>query len=363
MTLTSFRRALLAVVVLATASAGAALAGTATAAPGSDDFRAGEVYRGDFPDPSLLRVGTTYYAYATNTGGNHLPSMTSQDLRTWFARPSETGRWFDNDALPTVASWAATHYVRGKWRSGTWAPSVAEVGGRYVAAYVLPRSYHPEKLCISVATASQPLGPFVDRTRRPLVCRHDRQGSIDPQIFVSGSRAWLLWKNEGIPGGEPTRIWVRRLNGAGTGFIPGYGAHNLLTTARRWEGNVIENPAMVRYAGRYYLFYSGNRWSTAAYATGYAICRTPHGPCKRAGSRPLLASGRGIAGPGGAVPVLDTAGRLRLGYAAWDAGHVGYPTRNLSSCMNIGRGCNQRRLHVATLAVGARGKLRVTRRG
>jgi hypothetical protein len=68
-----------------------------------------------------------------------------------------------------------------------------------------------------------------------------------------------------------------------------------------------------------------------------------------------------VAGPGGAVPLVDRDGGLRLGYAAWDTGHVGYPTG--TACQATSYGCNQRRLHVATLAVDANGRLSVARRG
>jgi len=97
-----------------------ALGTGADAAVGSDDFRAGQVYRGDFADPSVMRVGSTYYSYATNTGGKLLPAMTSPDLRTWRARYSNTGKWWQNDALTATPPWAKRHYANGKWRVSTW---------------------------------------------------------------------------------------------------------------------------------------------------------------------------------------------------------------------------------------------------
>ena len=86
----------------------------------------------------MLRVGSTYYAYGTNTGGKLLPAMTSTDLGTWTARRSSTGRWWENDALAQAPRWAKRHWAHGKWRVATWAPSVARVEGGYVAAYAAP---------------------------------------------------------------------------------------------------------------------------------------------------------------------------------------------------------------------------------
>lgn len=343
-------------------SATLGLGSSAHAAVGSDDFRAGEVYHGDFADPSVMRVGTTYYAFATNTGGKLLPEMTSTDLRTWRARYSATGKWWQNDALTSAASWARKHYAHGAWRVTTWAPSVRPVQGGYVAAYVAPVSLNPQKMCISLAYATRPLGPFVDRSTRPFVCRTGQQGAIDPSIYQDlDGIPWLLWKTEGIPHQEPTRIWTRRLNATATGFAPRSLTRNLLTTSMAWEGNVIENPSMVNVGGRTYLLYSANRYSTAQYAIGYAVCTTPAGPCARPVVRPLLATGGRVAGPGGPDAFVDGSGALRLAYAAWDLDHVGYPTS--TACRSTSYGCNQRRLHVATLAVVPGGRLTVTDRG
>src|SRR6266542_4245157 len=48
----------------------------AVAYPGAPWFEPGKPYNQNFPDPSVLRVGDTYYAYGTATGGSYLPVMT-----------------------------------------------------------------------------------------------------------------------------------------------------------------------------------------------------------------------------------------------------------------------------------------------
>lgn len=357
------RRRVAAAVTLAVAAqvAGSLLGPPAHAAVGSDDFRAAQVYRGDFADPSVTRVGATYYAFATNTGGKLLPAMTSPDLRTWRARYSTTGKWWQNDALAAAPRWARAHHAHGAWRVSTWAPSMAQVGGTFVAAYAAPVSVEPRRMCVTLAYADRPLGPYRDRSTRPFVCAPD-QGSIDPELYLDpDGTPWLLWKNEGIPRHEPTRIWVRRLNATATGFAADSVAHNLLTTAQDWEGNVIENPSMVSFQGRTYLFYSANRYSTSAYAIGYAVCRGPGGGCRRPAAGPLLASGDRVDGPGGPDAFVGLAGRLRLAYAAWDRGRVGYPAS--TRCRSTAEGCHQRRLHVATLLAAEDGTLSVVDRG
>lgn len=343
------------------ASSAARPAGTPGLRPAysSGQFAAGKRWNGEFADPSLLRVGNTFYAYATVTAGDNLPVAHSTDLVNWYARaaypPDANPGWWGgyNDALPHPARWANRNvYRNGRYFTSPWAPSVGYVGGHYVAAYSVPvTADNAGRRCISVATSDSPEGEFVDNSTGPLVCSSDPMGSIDPQVYTDSSGAYLIWKNCGVPGSTPTKIWSRRLNASGTGFAPGSVAHFLLQTAQPWEGTVIENPAMIAYAGRYYLFYSGNRFDTTAYATGYAICTGPLGRCRRVQPGPLLTTGCGLAGPGGATPVIGLGGALRLGYAAWDAGRVGY-----------GSGGN-RRLHVARLTVDAKGLLHVASRG
>ncbi len=67
---------------------------------GSDPFVSGYGYRGDFPDPSVLRVGNTWFAYSTTVGGLNLPVLRSTDLVHWQAR---------GEGLTKPAPWAVKH--------------------------------------------------------------------------------------------------------------------------------------------------------------------------------------------------------------------------------------------------------------
>ena len=337
---------------------------SAQASVGGDRFWAGLEYHGEFGAPSVLRVGSTYYAYATNSDGNNLPLLTSTDLETWTARaawPVELGlsSWSGyNDAMPFPAAWAARLPPNGK--PGVWSPAVIRLAGQYVDAYAVQMKAHSDRHCLTLATSLLPDGPFQDVSAEPLYCSADPNGSIDPAWLKAGGKVYLVWKNAGVRGSKPTEVLVRRMTADGLTFYPGSRPHVLLRTAQKWEGNVIEAPSMVRYDGRLYLFYSGNRYTTDDYAIGYAVCRGPLGPCTRPKDRPLLATGGSIAGPGAQSPVVDTTGRLRLAYSAWTAGRVGYP--GSSTCRDTADGCNQRRMYVATLSAAPDGTLVVDER-
>ena len=299
----------------------------------------------------MWRVGRRFYAASTSVAALNLPVMTSTDLRTWTARPpSDAARSSLNDAMPHPAPWAMTRLgASGRPFMPTWAPSVLRVGtGTFVAAYSAPRAYDGRR-CISLARSASPMGPYVDSRRAPISCGN--QGGIDPQLFVDRGVTVMTYKM------KSTRdtILVRRMNSSVTGFAAGSRNYALLTPRAAWEGSVVENPALIRYRKRLYLFYSGNNYGSSRYSTGYAVCRSVVGPCRR---KPrLLATGTYVAGPGGAAPFLDLYGRLRLAYHAWTVGNVGYPATD--SCLGTAKGCAQRRLRIALLGVGRRGRLLV----
>jgi hypothetical protein len=311
-----------------------------------DRFHSGKVYRGSFPDPDVFRLGRVWVAVSTTVARRSLPMVTSKNGRTWRARQAHgRGHRRTNDAMVGVPRWSAAKAAGKRRFVPSWAPAVGRAGnGRWLVAYAAPLRRHPGKRCIGIASSSRATGPFRHHRARPLVCpRH--QGAIDPDFFRSHGRTYLLWKTEGR-GGRATTIRVRALRGNGRGFRPGSRAHALLRPAQRWERPLIENPSMISYRGRLYLFYSANRWYTRHYAVGYAVCRSVLGPCRRVQRRPLLASGRGVAGPGGQSAFRGPRGRLLLAYAAWPAGRVG----------------TERRLHVATLKVRRHGRLVVAKR-
>ena len=60
-------------------------------------FSSGPVITENFPDPGLISVGDTYYAFATNNGKQNVPVASSGDFVTWTV----TGQ----DALPNLPSW------------------------------------------------------------------------------------------------------------------------------------------------------------------------------------------------------------------------------------------------------------------
>ena len=249
------------------------------------------VYDADFPDPFVLEVDGTYYAYATNGGGKSVQTLTSTDLVEWTSGP---------DALPEPGEWTAP--------GNTWAPEVlARDDGTFVLYYTSAR-------CIGRAVAKDPLGPFVDDSDSALVCEQAEGGSIDASPFRDDDGAlYLLWKNDANSLNQTTWIYAQRLSDDGLD-LEGEPAR-LVSNDQGWEGGVVEGPVMWKEDERYYLFFSGNDYSGDLYAVGYATCEGPLGPCEDAPENPILKSACEASGPG-------HHSLIRVGDATWALYHA-----------------------------------------
>jgi len=244
----------------------------------------------DFPDPFVLKVGDTYYAYATNGNGKQVQTATSKDLVHWRLGP---------DALPQVGPWS--------FPGNTWAP---EAAARNDDAYVLYYTASSGTQCIGRAVAKRPLGPFVDTSKEPLVCQKALGGSIDPDPYGG----YLYWKNDGNSIGMRTQIWAQKLSPNGMTLVGT--PHAIERNDTVWEANVVEGPEMWRHDWRYYLFYSGGHFNDDSYAVGYATCNGPLGPCRDAPENPILQTTCRAHGPGH-NSLVDVGGQTWIVYHAW----------------------------------------------
>lgn len=257
------------------------------------------VFEENFPDPFVLEVGKTYYAYGTNGPNGNVPTLRSDDLVDW-----RVGK----DAMPNLGKWA---YV-GK----TWAPEVLAASDDSYVLYYTANAADIGRQCIGRAVSRTPTGPFVDRSAKPLVCQPAEGGSIDASPFRDeDGTLYLLWKNDGNAIGETTYIYAQRLSPDGTRLI-GQPAR-LVKNDRGWEGAVVEAPTLWRQGDGYYLFFSANVFDSDQYAVGYATCERPLGPCEDAPENPILKSACDASGPGHQTILRDDEGETWFVYHAW----------------------------------------------
>lgn len=275
---------------------------------------ANPVLDSDFPDPSVIRAADGYYyAYATQT------QRAGRWLNLQVARSADLVHWQHlGDALPAKPRWAAT-------TQDFWAPDVVRDGRRYIMYYSAKPDNADERhgLCLAVATASSPAGPFTDMGH-PLKCGQSFV-NIDPKAMddpVSGDR--LLYWGSGF---EP--IKVQELGPDRMSFAPGTSARNLVAPnpVKGAFPVLVEGAWVIRRGGYYYLFYSGDNCCgpKANYAVMVARSRNAEGPFQtleqatgQAHSIILQKRGYWVA-PGHNSVVTDRAGQDWIVYHAVDA--------------------------------------------
>lgn len=262
------------------------------------------VYKQNFPDPSVLKVGKTYYAYGTNTATAVIPTLRSADLVHWKA---------GKDAMPAPPRWAV---------SDIWAPGVFQVSSKKFVLYFAAHDAVSGHQCVGFATSSSPTGPFKSTARKPSICQSGLGGDIDPDVFRdSHGTTYVLWKNDGNCCGVTTWLWAQKTNSDATKLLGK--PVKLDYNQASWEGNLIEAPFMWQHGKSYYLFYSANNYASFSYAVGYAVCKSPMGPCKDAANNPILTSKCKAAGPGGETVITDARGQTWMVYHAWPPSGVG----------------------------------------
>ncbi|WP_149203206.1 glycoside hydrolase family 43 protein [Actinotalea subterranea] len=255
----------------------------------------------DFPDPDVLEVDGTWYAYATNGNSRNVRVARSADLVTWEELP---------DAMPDLPTWV----IPGK----TWAPEVTRLEDGRFALYFTATSFRPTAQCIGVALADSPEGPFVAVGEQMLVCPDAEGGAIDASTFTDadGTR-YLLWKNDGNCCGLDTWLQLAPLSADGTALAGE--PVRLVQQDQPWEGSLVEAPTLVERDGTYVLLYSANDYGGPAYAIGYATATSVLGPYTKA-PEPLFTTdtfeGR-YAGPGGQDVVAGPDGEDRLVFHSW----------------------------------------------
>ena len=269
------------------------------------------VIAGDFPDPSVIRVGEDYYAAAT-TGGwaPHFPILHSRDLVNWKV----VGEVFDKK--PACE------------KSDFWAPELITDKRKFIVYYTARRDDGKDKkgtLCVAVATAPNPKGPYTDHGA--LVCQE--MGSIDA-FFVrdENNKPFLVWKEDGNDRQQPTWLYAAELDESGT-KLKGK-PKKLFRNTETWEKHVIEGSFIIRRNGWFYHFYSGNACCGRGcnYALGVARSKTLLGKWEKNPKNPILAANDVWQCPGHGSIVTTPDGRDYLLYHAY---------RKRSDAFNIGR--------------------------
>lgn len=238
------------------------------------------VLPGDYPDPSVIKIGDTYWASATTSNWfPAYPLLKSKDLINW----QQEGFVFNK--LP---DWTDYYF---------WAPEISYENGKVYIYY----SAHKKSgnLCIGIASADKPEGPYQDHG--PLLCQE--AGSIDafPMRDETG-KLFLIWKEDGNSVKKPTPIWAQEMNEGRTALLGE--KTELFRNELPWEGNLVEGVSMIKHGEYYYAFYAarGCCGSGCNYLVGIARSKKLLGPWEKY-QGPAMESADPWVCPGHGTPV------------------------------------------------------------
>jgi xylan 1,4-beta-xylosidase len=252
---------------------------------------------GDFPDPSVVREGSEYWATATSSEwAPHFPLLHSRDLVHW----KQVGSIFEQS--PT---WSTENY---------WAPEITQDKDRYFLLYTARKRKGP--LCVGVALAPKPQGPYADKG--PLVCQ--AAGSIDGAIMRDENGVLhLIWKEDGNSRNLPTPIWIQRLAEDGSALLGE--RKELLRNDAPWERHVVEGGFLWRRGEYFYMFYAGNACCgrECNYAAGVARAKKLLGPWEKNPANPIIKGNDVWKCPGHGTLVDTPDGRTYFMYHAYHA--------------------------------------------
>ena len=226
--------------------------------------RQNPVIKADLPDPSVIRIGQTYYAAGTSGNAERVyPIYESTDLVTWTPRHTIFDRW-------------------PEWTAGAfWAPELFCIGEK-VLVYYTARQKSDGTSCIGVAVAENINSPFVDKG--PLVKTTNE--AIDAFVLNVDGELYITWKAYGLdPSRRPIELLAQRLSPDGL-TLQG----EPFTLLRDDERQGMEGQCIFREGDYYYLLYSIRDCCSpqSDYAVSVARSKSFFGPYEKYASNPIL---------------------------------------------------------------------------
>jgi beta-xylosidase len=246
------------------------------------------VIAGDFADPSVIRVGDTYYAVGTSSEwGPAYPIYTSKDLVNWA---------YVGPVFKTMPAWTMGSY---------WAPELVYRNGVFYVYYTARRK-SDQRSFIGVATSRDLRTGFTDHG---LLLEWTSE-AIDAFIIEYKGKPFITWKAYGLDKGKSIEILGAELSADGLKVVGK--AFTLLQADRNsWEQGGAEGQAIIKRGQYYYMLYSGNACCgpRCNYQVGLARAKQLQGPWEKYEKNPVLLSDTTWKCPGHGTVVTTPDGR------------------------------------------------------
>ncbi|KAI8824037.1 family 43 glycosyl hydrolase [Fimicolochytrium jonesii] len=248
-------------------------------------------------DPSMIKVGNTYYVFATAPG---ISIKTSTD-RTNFV---DAGVVFPNGA-PWCDTWTAED-------KNLWAPDVSYAHGQFILYYSCSTLYSRRSAIYLATSATGRSGSWVDHGLVVSSNNGDALNAIDPGLVIDGNNWRLTYGSFG------SGIFSIVLDPT-TGH-PKDNARTRLAT-RTVNDGAVEGAYMHKIGAFWYLFVSWDRCCQGAASTYHIMVgrsQSSNGPffdkngvnLANGGGTEILGGHDGIHGPGGQSVFRDVDGDL-----------------------------------------------------
>lgn len=242
------------------------------------------VIAGDIADPSIIRIGNTYYATGTSSEwAPYYPMFKSTDLINWV----QTGHIFNK---------------RPEWaKSSFWAPELFYYKGK-VFAYYTARRESDGVSYIGVASTDDPEKEFTDHG---LLVEFGTE-AIDAFVFEDEGQLYISWKAYGLDN-RPIEIIGSRLSDNGLRLE---GEH--FTFLKDTERIGMEGQYHFKKGGYYYIVYSphGCCGPHSDYDVYVARSKNLKGPYEKYEKNPILRGGGDFMSCGHGTATETADGRM-----------------------------------------------------
>ncbi|WPU91567.1 glycoside hydrolase family 43 protein [Mucilaginibacter sabulilitoris] len=223
----------------------------------------GAVIPGDFADPSIIKVKSTYFAVGTSSEwAPHFPIYRSADLKNWY----QSGYVFDKAP---------------DWTSGSfWAPEYYKIKNTYYIYYTARRKSDNASY-IGVATSKYPDKEFKDHG----VLIAFGKEAIDAFVFNDGGQLYITFKAYGLDK-RPIELLASKLSADGLKL-----EGNIFSLLKDEQRLGMEGQSILKKDGYYYLFYSAGNCCgiQCSYNVQVARAKGFSGPYELYAGNPVLA--------------------------------------------------------------------------
>lgn len=227
------------------------------------------VIAGDFADPSVIRVGDTYYAAGTSSEwGPAYPIYTSKNLVDWE---------YLGPVFAELPSWTMGSY---------WAPELFYRNGTFFVYYTARRKSDKQSF-IGVASTKDIKKGFTDHG---LLLEWTKE-AIDGFVVEDKGKLFFTWKAYGLDKGRGIEILGAELSDDGLKVI-GKEFSLIKADQNNWESGGAEGQAIFKRGNYWYMLYSGNACcgENCNYQVGLARAEKIQGPWTKYSGNPVLIS-------------------------------------------------------------------------